>query len=281
MMNKKMSVKQAVCNTIRDDGHVSVTNRIFNNAILALVLVNVAFVILELVDVLPENSKGIFAAVETFSVIVFTAEFFLRLWTADIVYSKIRPAKARLRYLSSSMSLADIAAVLPFYLELLLAAYLPNLMAFKALRLLRLLRLLKLNRYSERKISEAILSSIKEAIIVTDTDYNFLSANIAAKKIFPSLLGMKKYEPMSNAADFPPSLLNIRENNAEESFLFSNDCSEDENFFQAEISRVYNKEHLSRYIIVIHNITASVMLERAEKERVKNLFGRFVASEVV
>jgi len=113
-----------------------------------------------------------------------------------------------------------------------------------------------------------ILSSIKEAIVLTDADGNFLSANHAADSLFPSLKTMKKYSPMSQSDDWPDELMNIDEKTAKDSILF--EMNDGSSFHKADISLIYDREKLLRYIIIVQDITESVLLERAEKERMQS-----------
>jgi voltage-gated potassium channel len=84
-----------------------------------------------------------FHAFEAFSILVFSVEYLLRAWVAPEHerYQDLPAWSARLRYLASPLALADLAAVLPAYLGLMLTVDL------RYLRLLRLLRLLKLTHY--------------------------------------------------------------------------------------------------------------------------------------
>jgi class 3 adenylate cyclase len=266
------SLKRNICNIIRDDGQKSLANRIFGNAITALIVINVAMVLIELAADLPETAVVIFYYAEAVAVIIFTIEYLLRLWTADLLYPSIRAARARGRYIFSPMSLVDLVAIVPFYLAFITF----NTSIIRMLRLLRLLRILKMNRYSESKTSEKILTSIKEAIIIIDSDHNLLSANKAAGVLFPTIKDVKKYSPVSQVENFPEELINFDGESETINFSLSEDT-----FYSADISQLYDREKLLRYIIIVHDITASVLLERAEKERVKTLFGRFVAADVV
>jgi len=259
------NIKRIVCDVVRDDGYTSLANRIFSSFITTLIIVNVTTVVLDLLEVIPAGSEPVFYMIEAVSVSIFTVEYILRLWTADILFSSINPAKARLRYAFSPMSLIDIAAILPFYLPM---AFPINMAALRLLRLLRLLRIFKLNRYSNAKTSEMILASIKEAIVLTDADGNFLSANQAADNLFPSLKSLKKYTPMTQASDWPVELLQVDEKTAQDPIMF--DMNSGSSFHKADISLIYDREKLLRYIIIIQDITETVLLERAEKERIQS-----------
>ena len=260
-----INIKRFICDIVRDDGHRSLANRIFSSFITTLIIVNVTTVVLDLLEVIPAGSEPVFYVIEAVSVIIFTVEYILRLWTVDILFSRIKPAKARLKYALSPMSIIDIVAILPFYLPM---AFPVNMTILRLLRLLRLLRILKLNRYSNTKTSEMILSSIKEAIVLTDADGNFLSANQAADNLFPSLKNLKKYVPISQASDWPDVLMQIDEKTAKDSILF--EMNNENSFHKADISLIYDREKLLRYIIIIQDITETVLLERAEKERLQS-----------
>jgi len=258
-------LKRKVCDIVRDDGHRSLANRIFSIVITSLIIVNVMVVVLDLVEVLPPGSESLFNIIEAVSVAIFTIEYILRIWTVDILYPRIKPFKARLKYALSPMSIVDIVAIIPFYLPMVFPV---NMTILRLLRLLRLLRVLKLNRYSNAKTSEMILSSIKEAIVLTDSDGNFLSANNAAEILFPSLKGMKKYSPICQAAGWPEELWQIDEKTAKSTISFEmNDAS---SFHKADITYIHDREKLLRYIIIIQDVTETVLLERAEKERIQS-----------
>ncbi|MCL2638034.1 MAG: PP2C family protein-serine/threonine phosphatase [Oscillospiraceae bacterium] len=261
-MNIITRVKRGICNVIRDDGHRSLANHIFSNAITILIIVNVAVVVLDLLEVFSAETR-LYHYIEVITVAVFTVEYILRLWTADLLYPRVRAARARFRYAFSPMSIVDIAAILPFYLPM---AFPINMTIVRLLRLLRLLRILKLNRYSDAKTSEKILSSIKEAIILIDADHNYLSANEAANTMFPTIKNVKKYAPVSGVENWPAALTGFDENSVKDSIHFEFG----EHYYKADVSIIYDREKLLRYIIIIQDITVSVLLEKAENERIQS-----------
>lgn len=118
--------------------------KLFDYSILALIVLNVAAVIAETFP-LPQEVLGAFDVIEAVSVVIFTAEYLLRLWTAPLLYPDRTPAMARLRYVFSFMAIIDLLAILPFYLPFVFPI---DLRVLRALRLIRLLRLLKVNRYT-------------------------------------------------------------------------------------------------------------------------------------
>lgn len=111
-----------------------------------LIGVNILAIILETVPVIERSMGRFFAALEIFSVVIFSAEYLLRLWSAVEIPKYSRPITGRIRYIFSFFALVDLLAVLPFYLHTVVRL---DLRFIRGLRLMRLLRLLKLGRYSE------------------------------------------------------------------------------------------------------------------------------------
>ncbi|XSG82814.1 MAG: cyclic nucleotide-gated ion channel [Methyloligella sp. ZOD6] len=112
--------------------------------IITLIVANVVAFALETVEPLAAQYGTVFDRFNTFSVIVFTVEYLLRIWSAvDIPLFRNEPHwRARAKFARRPIMIIDLLAVLPWYLGSLLPIDL------RVLRVLRLLRLLKLVRYS-------------------------------------------------------------------------------------------------------------------------------------
>jgi hypothetical protein len=114
--------------------------RQFDRIIVWLIVLNLAALTVELVPQIHEPYKIWFDRFDVFSVIVFTVEYLLRLYTAP-EDSQFRSAnRPRLAFVRNPFAIVDLLAILPFYLQ----AILP--LDLRVLRVLRLLRLLKLFR---------------------------------------------------------------------------------------------------------------------------------------
>lgn len=124
----------------------SLWNRIIEISIIALITLSVTQIILESFQPIHEQYREAFWIFEVIVVIVFTLEYLLRLWTADLAYPELSPFRARLVFVFSGYGLIDLAAILPFYLPFLLAF---DLRFIRILRVVRLLRIFKLNRYTK------------------------------------------------------------------------------------------------------------------------------------
>ncbi len=137
-------LKKRIFDTICPVGEHSTASRIFDIAIVTLILINVVLVIADTFT-LPPTVKEISTVVEFVSVILFTAEYILRLWTSDMMYPEVGPLRSRLRYIFSFMALIDLFAILPFYIPFVIKI---DLRVLRMLRIVRLFRIFKINRYT-------------------------------------------------------------------------------------------------------------------------------------
>jgi len=110
-----------------------------------LIILNVAAVVLETEPSVHRGHEEAFAWFETFSVVVFTIEYLLRVITCTGEEEFRGALLGRLKFISRPLSLVDLLAILPFYLPLLPV----DLRVLRLFRFARFLRVLKLGRYSE------------------------------------------------------------------------------------------------------------------------------------
>jgi voltage-gated potassium channel len=115
-----------------------------------LIMANVVAIVFETDSGLRSAYSGFFWKFEVFSVLLFTLEYLLRLWSC--VEEERQPpmshAQARFRFVFSPLGLIDLLAILPFYVFLLLPGGAHSLLILRLFRGLRLLRVYKLTRYS-------------------------------------------------------------------------------------------------------------------------------------
>jgi len=125
-------------------GDANPAGRLVNGFIVTLIVLNAIAFAAETVDALAARYGPYFWAFNVFSVIVFSIEYLLRLWSAVEIpmLSRMPRWRARLRFASRPIMLIDLFAVLPFYFTWLVPIDL------RVLRVLRVFRLLKLVRYS-------------------------------------------------------------------------------------------------------------------------------------
>ena len=113
--------------------------------ITVVVLVNCTAVILDSVPEIHAEFKDFFHELEFWSVMFFTAEYILRVWSLGARYTPEEGGawRGRKGYIFSPFGLIDFFATMPHYLHM----FFPYL-DLRILRVLRLLRILKLSKYN-------------------------------------------------------------------------------------------------------------------------------------
>ncbi len=129
---------------------------VVNLFIVGLIALNSMAIILYSVPEVREHPAlaTLFIDFEIFSVLIFTIEYGLRVWSCIENPNYKHPFWGRVKFIFSAWALVDLLAILPFYLTLFTAD-------FGLIRMLRILRVVRLYRVT--KYSHA-LSMIKRAI---------------------------------------------------------------------------------------------------------------------
>lgn len=139
--------------------------RIFHIFIIGLIVLNVIAVMLETVEEFARAYSQLLWRFEVFSVVIFTLEYVLRVWSCTVDARFARPLLGRLRFMCTPMALIDLVAIVPFYLPMALPI---DLRFLRILRFFRIFRIAKLNRYSRSLQRLAgVLHDKKEDLIVT------------------------------------------------------------------------------------------------------------------
>lgn len=137
-------IKRRTFEIIQAANEDDIASKIFDLFIIGLIIVNVIVVVADTFS-LPAQWKTISHYIDIISLVIFTIEYLLRIWTADILYPKYGKIKSRLKYIFSFMALIDLFAILPFYIPLIIPI---DLRALRLLRVIRLLRIFKVGRYT-------------------------------------------------------------------------------------------------------------------------------------
>jgi voltage-gated potassium channel len=161
---RSSGARQRVFEVLEIAGPGDHASRIADIAILALIVANVLAVVLDTVDAVNAAIGPQLLALEYFSVIVFSLEYVLRLWSAPEGRPGTAPVKARARWAVSWFGVIDLLAVLPFYLPMLIPI---DLRVLRLFRLFRLGRLFKMGRYSRAfRTFALVLRTKREELVI-------------------------------------------------------------------------------------------------------------------
>lgn len=133
--------------------------------LMCLIGLNLVALILETEHQVYIRYAALFDAIETFSVIVFTIEYVVRIAVCTVNPRFADPITGRFRFVLTPLLLVDLISILPYYLPFLIGI---DLRFVRAIRFLRFLRVLKLGRYSESvRTLGRVLSSKRSDLALT------------------------------------------------------------------------------------------------------------------
>ena len=162
--NRNMQLKKRAYEILEVAAPADTTSRLFDIFILSLIVLNVVAIVLETVEFVYEMSPFFFRSFEVASVLIFSVEYLLRIWSCTASSNYASPVYGRIRFALTPLALIDLLAILPFYLSFLDL----DLLFIRALRLFRLFRIAKLSRYSlALQTFGRILSAKKEELLTT------------------------------------------------------------------------------------------------------------------
>jgi len=163
--NAPASFKYRIHEILEGNRPGDLTADIFTAFITGLIFLNVIAVILETDKNLSNLYDVYFRFFETFSVTVFTIEYFLRLWTCTLDDRFKGIVAGRIKYALTPLAIVDLIAVLPFYIPMIIPV---DLRFTRAIRLFRIFRIFKLGRYhSALRTIGNVLRREKEELLIT------------------------------------------------------------------------------------------------------------------
>lgn len=136
-------MKSKIYNILEKEG--SRANYIFEYLIVTLIILNVISIGIETIRDLNPAVLLILRIFEIVSIIIFSVEFILRIYIADLTHPASSRFASVMRFMFSFFGLIDLAAILPFYVPFIIRA---DMRFLRILRLIRFFRIFKLSRYN-------------------------------------------------------------------------------------------------------------------------------------
>lgn len=118
----------------------------FHFFMITLIIVNIIAVMLETVPDIEIQYGLVLQNLELFSVVMFSIEYILRLWSCNLNSRYRGHIWGRFRFMLTPMALIDLLSIIPFYLPMIITF---DLRILRLLRLFRIFRLFKIGRYSD------------------------------------------------------------------------------------------------------------------------------------
>lgn len=147
--------KRRVYSVLTEPEDSDTTGQWISNAIMLLIVLNIASSVMESVQSLNRSYSAFFFYFEFFSVMVFSAEYLLRLWSCTVDKQHEAPVHGRIKLMGKPMYIVDLLAIAPFYIQVLFPG-----VDLRFLRILRLFRIVRLFRSKKLRAGMALIGTV-------------------------------------------------------------------------------------------------------------------------
>ena len=149
--------KKRIFDIIQIGSKYDVPSRAFDIFISAVIILNIVVMFLETFDEL-SALRGALKVTEYVTILIFCAEYALRLWTAELLYPGKSRGRAVIKFMLSFDGIVDLLTILPFF-------FLDGFVIFRILRVVRIFHLFRLNaQYDSFGIIAKVLKAKKNQI---------------------------------------------------------------------------------------------------------------------
>ncbi|MDE7223372.1 MAG: ion transporter [Acetatifactor sp.] len=134
-------VKKRIFEIIQIGNQADVPSLIFDVFIVCVILLNIVITFCQTFEQLAKYAF-LLQTVELVTIVIFTVEYILRLWTAQYLYPETGHGQAKLKFMFSFYGIVDLLTILPYFLPFVFPS---GAVAFRMFRVVRILRLFRIN----------------------------------------------------------------------------------------------------------------------------------------
>jgi voltage-gated potassium channel len=159
-----MTLRRRLYLTLEPTEKGGLTERIFELFLICIIILNILAIVLDSVQSIRVEYDTVFKQFEIFSLIFFTVEYILRIYSIVEKPKYSDPVKGRLKFARTPLAIVDLLSFLPFYL-----VFLPmDLRFLRIFRLMALFRVFKIARYLHAlNIFKRVLNDRKEQLVLS------------------------------------------------------------------------------------------------------------------
>lgn len=155
-------VKKRVFNIIQIGNRTDIPSLCFDIFIIFIILINISVTFLQTFEEAAGYSN-VMGTVEFITMVIFLAEYILRIWTADYLYPQKPYPAAILRFAVSFFGIVDLMTILPYFCPFFIPS---GAIAFRMLRVVRILHLFRINsQYDAFNIITDVLKDKRNALV--------------------------------------------------------------------------------------------------------------------
>ena len=140
-MKNLENVKKRIFEIIQIGNRTDTPSLAFDIFIVCMILLNIVITFCQTFAQL-NRFESLLQTLELATIVIFTVEYILRLWTAEYLYPEEGRGQARLKFMRSFYGAVDLLTILPYFLPFVLPS---GAVAFRMFRVVRILRLFRIN----------------------------------------------------------------------------------------------------------------------------------------
>ncbi|MCC6817341.1 MAG: ion transporter [Bacteroidia bacterium] len=164
MKSHQTSLKRELFQILDDHKSHKPMNRLFHGILFTLIILSSILLIVESVKSFHRSYFLYLYPLEVFTMIFFSIEYLLRVYTCTEIKGYKHPIIGRMKYIMTPLMLIDILSIIPFYLII----FSSNYSGFYIFSIFRVLRLFKAIRYVEAfKIIGRVFYIQREQLLVS------------------------------------------------------------------------------------------------------------------
>lgn len=161
-MKNLEKAKKRVFEIIQIGNQTDVPSLIFDVFIVFVIVLNIVITFCQTFAQLARYAV-LLQTVELVTIVIFTVEYILRLWTAQYLYPEMGHGQAKLKFAVSFYGVVDLLTILPYFLPLVFPS---GAVAFRMFRVVRILRLFRINaKYDAFHVITTVLKEKRDQLI--------------------------------------------------------------------------------------------------------------------
>lgn len=157
-----VSAKKRIFEIIQIGSRTDIPSLCFDIFIVLVILTNISVTFLQTFEKMT-GYAGILGTVEFITMVIFLAEYALRIWTADCLYPEKSYPAAVVAFAISFFGIVDLLTILPYFCPFFIPS---GAVVFRMLRVVRILHLFRINsRYDAFNVITAVLREKRNALV--------------------------------------------------------------------------------------------------------------------
>ncbi len=161
-MKRLKKAKKRIFEILQIENNSDTLSLMFDILIVCVIVLNIVVTFCQTFTQLAAYAE-VMHGLEWITIMIFTVEYLLRIWTAEYLYPQRGKWMARLKFILSFYGLVDLLTILPYFLPFIFSS---GAVAFRMLRVVRILHLFRINaKYDAFNVITTVLKEKRNQLM--------------------------------------------------------------------------------------------------------------------